>query len=696
MTLSSKTLSAQYDFAKIPAEVKGLVAFVLWRLEEKGPGQKPSKVPYVVSAGLRGVLERAKTDTPSSWGRFEDACRAYANHPDLFNGVGLVISPHFGIWGIDFDPLDKRRSITEFPEAVSLMSAAGSYAEESVSGSGFHTISRIGEGQRLPFLEDRKSISRHGFRVEPFRQGFFVLTGRHLPGTPDRLCVSTEALAIVESLVKERREAACPVAHPARATALTLGDRDILERMYKASSKGSRLRSLYLGDPLDYDSLSERDFALIDELGYSVDWDLDAVARLARSSGCVRQKWNSPRGGKTWLRASIEKAYSGRRSNGASANRAATGAVSSSLSPASKPPAKTLAVKFYLDDEVDQFGPPVWHFEDHFECGALVVVVASSGTGKSLLVSHWAWSVSQGLPIFGKAVRQSKVIYLMSEGGRGGYKLRRDAWKFHHGVSKITDFAVCLDSFDLSDVKGGEKLAAKVNAVFAEPPGLIVVDTMSCNAGGIDLDKNQDVLTFLGQVNVLRRLTGATVLLVTHTGWTATRREFGAKSLRNSADTTVLLEREQGSSRLKVGFLKQRNAALGEPYELECFPVLGSICLRQPNSASPLPPPPPRIDDPLEPTFLAVLWEEFRAGRPTHQSAIRSEVEDAIQQSSGHRPRIHPRDVGRVFTLLDGKGLVRASTEDDTGVPRRGRAKPYIPLKVFRDGAFYAPSECGS
>jgi hypothetical protein len=146
------------------------------------------------------------------------------------------------------------------------------------------------------------------------RTRYLTLTERRFASKPIAFR-QRELEAIQESLAPAGEPlASAPSCSPTGSA--SKADDDILQKMFSSSKTGDKARRLFAGDRLGFPTPSERDYSLASELGYWTRWDLDRVEALMRRSGCVRPKWDSPRGGKNWLRATIERAYASRKTDG--------------------------------------------------------------------------------------------------------------------------------------------------------------------------------------------------------------------------------------------------------------------------------------------------------------------------------------------------------------------------------------------
>src|ERR1035437_162408 len=156
------------DFENIPVELRERRQWLLWKLETVDG--RLTKVPYTVTGS------KADSTNPQTWGAFE-SCRD-ALLTNNFSGIGFVFADGGKHTGID---LDKHRDpVTGELDAFAAeyVSRLNSYTEESQSGTGVHTIARA----TLPDSKGRRD-AKSG--VEMYSKArFFVMTGKHLAGTP--------------------------------------------------------------------------------------------------------------------------------------------------------------------------------------------------------------------------------------------------------------------------------------------------------------------------------------------------------------------------------------------------------------------------------------------------------------------------------------------------------------------------------
>jgi len=117
--------------------------------------------------------------------------------------------------------------------------------------------------------------------------------------------------ATINRLVQRLRPKPAPKAaeHNGQAEAADqLSNTDVLENLF-AEAEGQKWRDIYNGSwEQHYDSQSSADAAILHKLAFWTDRNATQMEQIARGSGLARQKWDSRRGGNTWLADEIARA----------------------------------------------------------------------------------------------------------------------------------------------------------------------------------------------------------------------------------------------------------------------------------------------------------------------------------------------------------------------------------------------------
>lgn len=264
----------------IPVELTERPQWVTWKYGVRD--SKWTKLPYQSKYRRR----MAKTNDPSTWGTFDEACTAYET--GRFDGIGYVFSPDDPYFGVDFDNcLEDRTDITDgkiSDWAIPLIAKIeGTYGDVSPSNKGVKFIAR----GKLP----GKSGTRRGGMgadgkgaLELYdHERFFTITGN---AWDDSVIADRQQAA--EELYRMAKERPAKPTRPKGtkggtdkakpAFILTATDAPACEapsngvhddrEVLRAASYSDGFNDLYRGAMNGYPSASEADLALMNRLAY--------------------------------------------------------------------------------------------------------------------------------------------------------------------------------------------------------------------------------------------------------------------------------------------------------------------------------------------------------------------------------------------------------------------------------------------
>lgn len=284
----------------IPAELRALEQWVIYRLEVRPGDPKPTKVPYQAARPDR----RASSTNPSTWASFETAISSA--WLEGVAGIGFVFSADDPYCGIDFDDCYLPGGDIH-PAAGELVDLLDSYGELSRSGGGLHVLVRA----RMPAGKGRNTSSTSwAGRFEAYSEGrYFTMTGHHDPDLPTT--IGDRQPELEQVLTRVLPASALP-AIPRTPAPLGIDDEELLERA-RSAKNGARFERLYAGELAEYGGdHSVADLALAGELAFWSGGDPETVDRLFRGSGLMREKWDERRRDTTYGALTIAKALEGR------------------------------------------------------------------------------------------------------------------------------------------------------------------------------------------------------------------------------------------------------------------------------------------------------------------------------------------------------------------------------------------------
>jgi hypothetical protein len=216
--------------------------------------------------------------------------------------------------------------------------------------------------------------------------------------------------------------------------------------------------------------------------------------------------------------------------------------------------------------------------------GSDILLAGPSGKGKTLMALDMAFSIASRLPDWhGLKISGGPVAYILAEGQTGG-RDRSAAWLRHRRRSAPRDLHFILEPPQLLDLTDTAQLLTALREATPEDPVVIFIDTLAACAAGCEENSVRDMSTVLGSVALLRRETGAAVVLIHHSGWDG-KRERGSSALRGAMDVVLFVDAEDDVISIKS--LKMRDGAPIEPLTFRLHPVLRSVVLVPANNSQP-------------------------------------------------------------------------------------------------------------
>jgi len=209
---------------------------------------------------------------------------------------------------------------------------------------------------------------------------------------------------------------------------------------------------------------------------------------------------------------------------------------------------------------------PEWIIDGIIPADAMTTVFGAPGSTKSFWALDLACSIASGHKFNGADVREGRVIYCVGEGLRG-MKWRIEAWKLANpeaNVEKLEENLIILPrAVMLLDKTEAGMLTNTAEAVNEEAPlRAFVIDTWARSLTGGDENSAQDVGIAINVCETVRAKTGASPIIIHHTGADGTR-ERGSTALRGATDTTIQMAHNETEGIVTVTCKKMKD---GEPF----------------------------------------------------------------------------------------------------------------------------------
>ncbi len=168
--------------------------------------------------------------------------------------------------------------------------------------------------------------------------------------------------------------------------------------------------------------------------------------------------------------------------------------------------------------------------------GTLVMLFGPSGTGKTFAAIDLAMCIGTGAWWHGHKVEPGRVLYIAAESA-GDLHPRTHAWRTLNNLPNVTSSVVFVRTG--VNVFDPAQAGALRHIIEADHYDLVILDTLARSAIGSEENSNRDAGIVIDQLDKIREVTGATILLVHHTGKDAERGMRGASAYYGAADTVI-------------------------------------------------------------------------------------------------------------------------------------------------------------
>lgn len=236
------------------------------------------------------------------------------------------------------------------------------------------------------------------------------------------------------------------------------------------------------------------------------------------------------------------------------------------------PPGSALPLEFF--SEIDGTVEPDDFVEGLLGRGGASVVYGPPNCGKTFLCSDLALHVALGWTWFGRRTEAGGVLYVACEGSVG-FRKRVEAARKAYGIARshVVPFALAPVSVALrdgqADIDRVVDAAERIKGECGCPVLLIIIDTLSRAMAGGDENAASDMGQYVKAIDQIRRLTGAHVLSVHHTGKNASAGARGHSSLLGAIDTEIEISRDEGGGTSTATVTKQRDFEGGQRWKFE-------------------------------------------------------------------------------------------------------------------------------
>lgn len=241
--------------------------------------------------------------------------------------------------------------------------------------------------------------------------------------------------------------------------------------------------------------------------------------------------------------------------------------------------------------DLDNLPDPSWLVDHVLTEDGFAVIYGPPGATKSFAAIDMALCIATGTPFHGAQAKKGPVLYAIGEGIRG-LKYRIEAWKLAHPEANVEDIEINFHVIPLAPrLLEKEQAGMLINTAteLSEVIGLklVIIDTWARALTGGDENSAGDAGVAVDILDTVRRKTGATTLVVHHSGADGSR-ERGSTALRAAADTSIAMIKNEQDGIISFICKKQKDA---EPFKTVKFNLQtyghSVVLSRQPDYGSP-------------------------------------------------------------------------------------------------------------
>ncbi len=297
-----------------------------------------------------------------------------------------------------------------------------------------------------------------------------------------------------------------------------LPDGEVLEKMF-GGPEGQKWREIYNGNWAPYyDSQSSADAALLHKLAFWTGRDAAQMERIARGSGLAREKWDSRRGGSTWLTdeiaGAVENTPEGYRGKARDKARYRYRYLGNTVMSNDGNDDLKQSIQALSFSGREKPGPREWIARNIVWKGHAASWFGEGGVAKSLLGLHFGLTVAEaGLRSWmGFTVKTVPVLYLDFELDADEQHRRSLELAAGMGLDGIPNDFYYMSAAGLTP---GEAFGIAAEECRRLAIGLVIVDSVGFALEG-DSENARDVLGFYRERIQPLKDVGATPLLIDH------------------------------------------------------------------------------------------------------------------------------------------------------------------------------------
>ncbi len=557
-------IAPEHRALEAPSFLRELQGWCVWRYEDNPGKPKPRKVPYW-SGGGRRYLKHGSPEDREKLTSFAAARDAAARRG--MDGVGFALLPEWHITALDFDNIvDCDGNIPD-----DIMAIVGqTYAEYSPSGNGVRAFFKgdLGSHSARPSGDDCEFSTYN-------TSGFVTLTAQPLPiteimGYENHMAPVDENLrAYCErrfggSAARERDPDDFMVGREPRVGMTPEEIEETINRLDPGCTRDEWIRvGMAVHHECDGDDTG---LDLWDEWSCTADNYVSRHDLEAQWHGFTRRQGSGP----SVTMRSVLKMVKDLPPSAADVQTAlAEGAkLADDTHIIRTPDGYDGKFRVHTPSDLSNRPAPEWFIKGVLPKAPIMAIFGPSGSGKSFTGIQLLGSISRGADWRGHRTRQARVMIVAAEGS-GSFNLRLEAYARSQmldladiNMGIITDAPNLLEKDDVTEI---------IKAITAAGGAdIIEFDTFAQTTPGANENSGEDMGRALANAMTIHRATGATIILVLHTGKDLSKGSRGWSGIKAAMDAQIeVVRHEEGKRELHLEKMRDGQDGLRFGFALE-------------------------------------------------------------------------------------------------------------------------------
>lgn len=292
---------------------------------------------------------------------------------------------------------------------------------------------------------------------------------------------------------------------------------------------------------------------------------------------------------------------------------------------------------------------------------AMAVLYGDSNSGKTFLAIDLCAAIAQGAEWLGRHTERGVVLYLATE-SPASVKMRLRAYQRHHRV-QLDWFYVVASPVSLfnaqADMDAVMETVHRVERETGQHVSLIVGDTLARLSAGANENSGEDMGVVLQNCDRIRDASGATFLLIHHTGKDAAKGMRGWSGMRAHIDTEVEVTADEATGQRCAEITKQRDLdGKGDRYGFTLAAVsVGVNKWGRPRSSCIVMP----AEAPAKKNSKPAKMGPVEASVLKHLRELQSGVNISKIVSHFEAQQVRRTSVYRAIEALEGKGMAHVA-----------------------------------